>query len=152
MLNQNHTYLLCKSKLETALSLYRNNNSLLSYPAFGKKHFKSTCNSITASLRKWSGNQELVVYYMMAMNRYQNKEWDCHTDKTHRIGSFLFHYFRGEGASIQFLEDLTIKLLNSLIIKQEWYLISTKPKPEVWGPAIQKMDDVWEYIWFLSQF
>lgn len=89
---------------------------------------------------------------MMALNRHQNKERDRRTDKTHRVGSFLFNYFRGEGLSIQFLEDLTVKLINSLTIEQQRHLIMTKPKPDAWGPAIRKADDMWEYVKYLSQF
>ena len=89
MHHQSLTYLLCKSKLEAALSLLRNNKGEIDYLYLGDKHFEANCHKVIATLRKRSGNPELVQYFMMAVNRKQNQERDCRTDKTHQIRSFL---------------------------------------------------------------
>ena len=93
MLNQNHTYLLCKSKLESALFLHRNNLGDVKYPAFGIKFFEKYSRENVATVRKRSGNQELIVYFLMAVNRHQNNERERCTNRTHRISSFLLRYF-----------------------------------------------------------
>ena len=143
MLNQDLTYQLCKSKLETALHLFRNNLGEINFLTVGKKHYETKILPVIATLHKHSGNPELVQYYMMAVNRKQNGERDHRTDKIHQIGSFLLRYFWGEAQAITYLEDLLVRMLSDLNLKEQQQLMNEKPIPDAWGPDIKWTDDMW---------
>ena len=89
---------------------------------------------------------------MMAVNRKQNQERDRRTDKSHKIGTFLLNYFKGEGQAITYLEDLSVKMIDRLKTEERLQLILERPVHDAWGPVIKWTDDMWYSIYYYAQF
>ena len=145
-----NTYLKCWLTLDNAINTFHSDHGEIQFPEFGDKQFESKTHNAIKALRKRSANEELVQYYLMAVNRKEHNLRERRSDKTHHVGMFLLRYFRGEGQAIYYLEDLSITTIESLTNVQMDRLVKEKPIQNIWGPDFKWKGDMWWEIYIRS--
>ena len=148
-----NTFLWCNSQFESALLMFRLGCGELDFPQFGNKRFEADVMSNIHTIWRRVANEELIQYYMLALDRRSN---DLKTDLTkthHKIGEILFEYFEGEGQAIWYLEGVSARALLRLTNKQKDLMLLDKipDDPFVRGPNFKWTDDMWWYIYEMAQ-
>ena len=105
------------------------------------------------TIRQRVANEELIQYYMLALDRRSNNLKTDLTKTHHKIGEILFEYFEGEGQAIWYLEGVSARALLRLTNKQKDLMLLDKipDDPFVQGPNFKWMDDMWWYIYEMAQ-
>lgn len=137
--------------LNHALFLLRNNFGEIKYPTFDDERFEFKMNDILLMIKKRSACAVLVQYFLAAVWRKENLIRDQRRDRTQRIGTFLLRFFRGEGQAINYIEDVSVTMLETLTNEQMEQIIAHKHLRNDWGPVIKWKDDMWYDVYNRSE-
>jgi hypothetical protein len=102
-----------------------------------------------------------MQYYLLAENIICFNKPYRRTDPTHRVGMLLYEYFNTEPKAIEFLEDVSFKMIERLNTKARKDLLSSKPPRTAELPQLipgqnnNGVDDLWRHdanSWVNSPF
>src|SRR6184192_3714671 len=70
------TFLWCKSQFESALMMFRLGCGELDFPQFGNERFEADISNNILFIQSRVANEELVQYYLLALDRKTNDQED----------------------------------------------------------------------------
>jgi hypothetical protein len=125
----------------------------LDYPQFGNERFEPEINNNVLMIQGRVANEELIQYYLLALNRKDNELEDNPSKPSHKVGAILLEYFQGEGQAIRYLDKVSVRAIVRLTHKQRELMLADKipDDPFIRGPNFKWTDDMWWYIYEMAQ-
>lgn len=125
----------------------------LDFPQFGNERFEADISNNILFIQSRVANEELVQYYLLALDRKTNDQEDNPNKPSHKVGSVLLEYFQGEGQAIRYLEKVSVRALVRLTRNQRLLMLAEKvpDDPFIRGPNFKWTDDMWWYIYEMAQ-
>ena len=150
--NQN-TFLWCKSQFEAALKIFRLGCGELDTPQFGDERFEAQIMGKILDIHARTANEELTQLYLLAVNRKSEEEESDPKKPSHKVGDILYEYFQGEGQAILYLEKISVRALVRLTNQQRQLMLADKTQdhPFIRGPNFKWKDEMWWYIYEMCQ-
>jgi hypothetical protein len=137
--------LLLKFRLEAAINAYQNGEPLIPLLDFSSEDFEITCVRNVQKAQRKMNNTILVQYFGLGLwirvlgNHFDSKK------SAHRIGVFLYDYFKDCPTAIGHLEEVNPTMIDKAGKNVLRALLTTKKQPqEGWGPTLRTQGDMWQ--------
>ncbi len=134
-----------KFHLEAAILAYQRNEPLIPLLDFESEDFEITCIRNVQLAQRKMNNTVLLQYFGLGLwirvlgNPYSSAK------ANHRIGTFLYDYFKEYPGAIGHLEEVNPTMIDKAGTRVLRALLTSRKQPqEGWGPTLTTQGDMWQ--------